>query len=41
MTKTNVMDHPRVVAILDYMQDILDDHPEQFQQMCDDVEDVL
>ncbi len=36
-----VMDHPRVIAILGYMQDILDNHPGQFQQMCDDVEDVI
>lgn len=37
----NIMDHPRVVALLDVMQDRLDEDCEYFETICDDIEDVL
>lgn len=37
----NIMDHPRVIAILDIMQDRLDEDEEYFDTILDYVEDVL
>lgn len=37
----NIMDHPRVIAILDIMQDRLDEDEEHFEIILDYVEDTL
>ena len=37
----NIMDHPRVVAILDIFQDRLNEDEEHFETLMNYVEDVL
>ena len=37
----NIMDHPRVITLLDIMQDRLDEDPIYFEQICDDMGGVL
>jgi hypothetical protein len=37
----NIMDHPRVIAILDILQDRLDEDEEYFDTVLDDIEDGL
>lgn len=37
----NIMDHPRVIALLDILQDRLDEDDRYFNQILDDIEDGL
>ena len=37
----NIMDHPRVIAILDIMQDRLDEDEKHFETILDYMEDTL